>query len=828
MCRGVKEKRMKSINLSGSWNLKCKDKDIDISAVVPGSVYKALIDENIIEDPFYRDNEKEAYKYSEYDFIYKRSFVIDQELLAQEVVVLKCDGLDTLAEIKVNNKLIAETTNMHRTYEFHVKDVLVEGENEIEIIFSSPLKYIREKQKEARLWGVGDAVDGYSHIRKAHYMFGWDWGPQLPDMGIWREISIYSYSTAKFSDIYMTQIHHENKVTIDAKVAYEILKEDENLNIVVEVKEPNGTHKNYKKVVANSDESILIDIENPELWWPRGYGEQPLYEIEFSLFSGQTLLDKKDYKIGLRTITIKQEKDQYGESFEFNINGISIFAMGANYIPEDNILGRCDKEKTRKLIEDCIEANFNCIRVWGGGIYPEDYFFDLCDEYGLIVWQDLMYACSVYKVDDEFKEDCVKEAEDNVRRIRHHASLGLWCGNNEIESAWIDWGWNPKSKFKTDYVKLFEIALPEVVKKVDPNTFYWRSSPSSGGSFDDPSDDNRGDKHYWDVWHGLKPFEDFRKFYFRFASEFGFQSFPCLKTVETFTKEEDRNIFSYVMESHQKNGAANGKILYYLAQNYKYPKDFDALLYVSQLLQGEAMKYAVEHFRRNRGRCMGAIYWQLNDCWPVASWSSIDSLGTWKALHYFAKRFFNPVLASVEDTAESYKVYVTNDTLEKVQGTVDLTLRNNVKGVLLEKSIDVVLEPLSAQMITEIDITEFIKDNLDARNTYLHYTFKNNCKIISEGVILGEKAKHFELADPKVEAKVIDDKDKFIVKLKAENLAKYVELSIADQGRFEDNYFDLAPGVEKEVIISKNTLRKDFTLEELEEQLKIRSLVNSY
>lgn len=819
---------MKSISLSGNWNLKCIQKDINISAVVPGSVYKALIDEKIIDDPFYRDNEKEAYKYSEYDYVYKRSFVVDDELLKQEVIVLKCEGLDTLAEIKVNNRPLAKTTNMHRTYEFHVKDLLVEGENEIDITFSSPLKYIREKQKEAKLWGVGDAVDGYSHIRKAHYMFGWDWGPQLPDMGIWREISICSYSNAKFSDIYMTQIHKGNIVTIDAKVAYQRLKEDKNLNIVVELKDTKGNKTLYKNFVCKNNESIEIDIENPELWWPRGYGQQPLYEIEFSLFSGQTLLDKKNYRIGLRTITMKQEKDQYGESFEFNINGISIFAMGANYIPEDNILGRCNKEKTRKIIEDCIDANFNCIRVWGGGIYPEDYFFDLCDEYGLIVWQDLMYACSVYKVDDYFKEDCIKEAEDNVKRIRHHASLGLWCGNNEIESAWLDWGWDQKSKFKTDYVKLFEIVLPEVVKNVDPNTFYWRSSPSSGGNFDEPSSDDRGDKHYWDVWHGLKPFEDFRQFYFRFASEFGFQSFPCLKTVETFTKEEDRNIFSYVMESHQKNGAANGKILYYLAQNFKYPKDFESLLYVSQLLQGEAMKYAVEHFRRNRGRCMGAIYWQLNDCWPVASWSSIDSLGTWKALHYFAKRFFSPVLISVEDTEESYKVYVTNDTLQKVQGTVNLTLRNNVKGVLLEKSIEVMLEPLSPNKVLEIDITEFIKDKKEARNSYLAYNFVNDCKVVSEGVILGEKTKHFEFVNPEITAKVSEDKEKFIIKLKSKNVAKYVELTISDEGRFNDNYFDLAPDAEKEVLLLKSTLKNQLSLEELEKQLKIRSIVDSF
>lgn len=332
--------------------------------------------------------------------------------------------------------------------------------------------------------------------------------------------------------------------------------------------------------------------------------------------------------------------------------------MGANYIPEDNLLTRNPEERTERLIKDCVEANFNMIRIWGGGHYPDDFFFDLCDQYGLIVWQDFMFACSEYALTQEFKETVVQEVVDNVKRIRHHASLGIWCGNNEVEEAWVYWGPPADPKHKGDYIKLFEFIIPELLKDLDPATFYWSSSPSSGGSFVEPRNHNVGDMHYWEVWHGLKPFTEYREYFFRFCSEFGFQSFPSLKTIETFTLPEERNIFTHVMEKHQKNGAANGKILFYLSENFLYPKDFNSLLYASQILLSEAIKYGVEHWRRNRGRCMGSLYWQLNDCWPVASWSSIDYYGRWKALHYFAKKFYSPVLLSMEETGTQTHIYM--------------------------------------------------------------------------------------------------------------------------------------------------------------------------
>ena len=360
--------------------------------------------------------------------------------------------------------------------------------------------------------------------------------------------------------------------------------------------------------------------------------------------------------------------------------------MGGNYIPEDCIYSRITPEVQKYILESCKRANFNCVRVWGGGYYPSDHFYDLCDEMGLIVWQDLMFACNVYDLTEEFEDNITKEITENVKRLRHHASLGLWCGNNEMESAWDHWPEvQSESKYlRADYIKMFEYIVPKAVRAADSETFFWQSSPSSGGCFDDPDDENRGDCHYWDVWHGQKPFTDYQKHYFRFCSEFGFQSFPCLKTVESFTEEKDRNIFSRVMENHQKNPAANGKILYYLSENFRYPENFRKLLYVSQILQGMAMKYGVDHWRRHRGRCMGTLYWQINDNWPVASWASIDYFGRWKALHYMAKKFYGPQAVSMCMDGDIMQVYLANESMDAQSYQVAFYVKN-MECEILEK-----------------------------------------------------------------------------------------------------------------------------------------------
>lgn len=817
---------MYSINLNGSWKMKEISETEWIEAIVPGSVMNDLLRNGKIEDPFYRDNEDQAFDIASKDYEFVREFTVNEDLLQNDKVNLYCEGIDTLSEIFVNGKLLAKTDNMHRTYSLDVKSYLKIGSNEIKINLFSPIRYITEKQEKQKLWGVVDAISGYPHIRKAHSMFGWDWGPKIPDLGIWRNISIQAFSIGKIEDVYITQKHEENKVNVDVRIRLEKWHQKET-TLEVKLTHPDGTVDIQSLTTNQLEEFVSFTITNPELWWPNGYGEQPLYKVEVLLTDDNESLDEKVYQIGLRTIRVKHEPDEWGKSFEFVVNGLSIFAMGANYIPEDNILARTSKERTEQLLKDCLEANFNMIRVWGGGYYPDDYFFDLCDRMGLIVWQDFMFACSVYELTDEFTETVKKEAIDNIKRIRHHASLGIWCGNNEVEEAWVYWGDFPKDapKRKTDYIKLFEVILPDIIKETDPQTFYWPSSPSSGGGFDAPRNPDVGDMHYWEVWHGLKPFTEYRKFYFRFCSEFGFQSFPSMKTIESFTLPEDRNIFSYVMEKHQKNGAANGKILFYLSENFLYPKDFHSLLYVSQLLQAEAIKYGVEHWRRNRGRCMGSLYWQLNDCWPVASWSSIDSNGRWKALHYFAKKFYSPILLSVQDEEKSAKLFVTNDTVETVHARIEWKLRSDSKGIIKEGIVEKLVPGLSAALCESLSFEDVLSPAL-LKETYLESVLYIDNQRYSSSTTLFIKPKHYQFQNPQLKLEVSETGDQFVIAIKAGGcLAKYVELDLQKaDGKFSDNYFDLSSDELKEIIVLKEHLSEPITLEQFKEQLSVRSI----
>ncbi len=795
-----------------------------IAGNVPGSVFNDLLNAGRIADPFYRDNEDEAKIIASYDYEYEREFHAEPSLLAHGKVLLRCDGLDTFTEIRMNGAVVAKTDNMHRTYEFDIKEKLKAGVNRINITVFSPLEFMDKKFKEQPLCNGSGSIDGNAYIRKAHCMFGWDWGPQIPDCGIWRDISIRGFDSARLDDVYVTQVHEDGKVALDIKVRLEKW-DPAALSLEAIITAPDGTVLQEMAEVSGFENHMVVHIPHPDLWWPNGFGRQPLYKVEVKLKRSGELLETKEFKIGLRKLRVKREKDQWGETFEFEVNGYSIFAMGADYIPEDNLLSRCSREKTERLIKDCVEANFNSIRVWGGGIYPEDYFYDLCDSYGLLVWQDFMFACAVYEMTPEFTDSIRHEAIDNVKRLRHHASLGLWCGNNEMEWGWLDWDFYKTPKLRTDYIKQFEILLPSVVAEYDPNTLYWPSSPSSGGSFDRPNDDNMGDVHYWEVWHSLKPFTEYRKHFFRFCSEFGFQSFPCLKTVESFTLPEDRNVFSRIMEQHQKNGDANGRILFYLADNLKYPKDFDSLLFASQILQAEAIRYGVEHWRRNRGRCMGAIYWQLNDCWPVASWASIDSFGRWKALHYSAKRFFAPVLLSACEEGNSVELHVTNETMSRVDGEILWRLRDNASNILLEGKEKAAVAPLSSALCASVEFSDSLSVKQQRRKSYLEFMLYVDGAVVSEGTVLFIKPKHFEFLDPELSFSVEDSGEEFVISVKSGAFAKCVELDLQGaDGVFSDNYFDLSGGIEKRVRLEKSRVSQSLSADELGSRLKIRSV----
>ena len=791
---------MQKLNLNGSWTLDVIAGDgsavySKVPATVPGSVYHDLLAAGQIEDPFWRDNETEALKLMEHSFRYARSFEVSPELLAADAVRLRCEGLDTLATVEINGQVAGRADNMHRTWEFDVKALLRPGENAIAVTFASPTRFLRQANAETFLDGSTDAMAGFPHLRKAHCMFGWDWGPRLPDAGIWRDIALIGVETARIRQVRVRQRHGEGRVVCAIETDIERLS-DGTLDVEVTLTAPDGT------ILTGRGPRCEITVEHPELWWPNGYGAQPLYDISVELKAGGRLLDAWKKRIGLRTLTVHREKDQWGECFCHRVNGVDIFAMGADYIPEDNLLPRVTPERTRRLLSDAAAAHMNTIRVWGGGYYPDDFFFDICDELGLLVWQDFMFACAEYLLTDDFDASIRAEFTDNVRRLRHHASLALWCGNNEMESFTGDGRWFHRKRSQADYLKIFEYILPQVLKEEDPDTFYWPSSPSSGGNLDKPNDPSRGDNHYWDVWHGMKPFTDYRNHHFRYVSEFGFQSFPAMATIEGFTLPEDRNVFSYVMEKHQRNAAANGKIAEYLSQTYRFPKDFDAFVYASQLLQAQAMQYGVEHWRRHRGRCMGALVWQLNDCWPVVSWASIDYHGRWKALHYYEKRFFAPVLischeegvlsqcASVNDEPKpirkSARLNVSNETMNDFTGTARWSLRRPDASVIREGSFEVKVPALSALWLEEQDFSG--EDTYGCYYAYALLDASGTC--VGSGTVLFCPPKHFRFADPKLTARL--EGDEIIVTARA--YAKSVEILAGPDTLLSDNFFDMNAG----------------------------------
>lgn len=804
---------MQELLLNGLWKMKINGQNIyeiketELDAAVPGSVYGALLELQLIPDPFYRDNELNALKLMENDFTYSYDFHLKDEMLQADGLLLRFDGIDTLGDVYLNDQYIGSAYNMHRVWEYPIKDFAKSGNNHLKVVLHSPTKYIKDEQKKCYTGGSSECMEGFPHIRKAHCMFGWDWGPRLPDAGIWRDVKILGINKGRFDWIYVKQSHEPGQVVLDMDYSIDLCKEDEELSVRFSVTGPQGE-------IYNQDEDETITIIEPKLWWPKGYGEQPLYCIKGELLTKNgEILDTWIRKIGLRTATVRNEKDQWGESFAHEINGVQIFAMGADYIPEDNLFGRITKERTRNLLLDCVAANHNTIRIWGGGYYPDDYFFDLCDELGLLVWVDFMFACASYELTDEFEENITQEVIDNVIRIRHHASLAIWCGNNEMETQVQDKAWKPSPKQVMDYIKIFEYMIPKLVKEYDPNTFYWPSSPSSGGNYEDSWNYDKGDTHYWDVWHGNKPFSEYRKFHFRYASEFGFQSFPSIKTIESFTEKKDRNIFSRIMEMHQRNKAANGKILNYISDNYLYPKDFETLIYTSQLLQADAIRYGVEHWRRNRGRCMGAIVWQLNDIWPVASWASVDYYGRWKALHYSEKRFFAPVMLSCEEIGEmterphcidephtiekSARLNVANETMSEIKGTVTWALRDALGRIEVSGAQEVTVPALTSLWLDKLDFSGY-----NELKYYISYELYIEDAYVSGGTSLFTAPKHYEFIDPELEFKVEGDS----ITVKAQSFAKSVEISNEEDNlKLSDNFFDMNGGEVTVKVLQGNT-----------------------
>ncbi len=797
----------RSISLNGEWRMKPLGEDEWLRAQVPGSVYTDLLAGGRMEDPFYRDNEYAAFDLMEKDYVYEKTFHLSEEESRSPSLDLIFAGLDTVAEVSLNRRLLFQANNMHRAWRTDIRPFVKAGENVLRVLFYSPNRAAREAFEKNHAAGSSDALDGFTSIRKAHCMYGWDWGPRLPDAGIWRDVRIEQTDWARLESVMVRQRHENNRVLLSMKAEVCALTEGTKWRAVYTLTDPDGA------VVFETEQSDVF-VDHPRLWWPLGVGDQPLYTLTTKLYAENgDLLDEDVRRIGLRTITVDQPKQEGHEGFMLRVNGQDIFAMGADYIPQDCLLPRVTEAKIRDLLLDCARVHMNCLRVWGGGYYLPDCFYDCCDELGILVWQDFMFACGVYSLEDGMEENLRAEFRDNIVRLRHHPSIALWCGNNEVETA-VRGNWYPLTPaLRRDYQRIFMGILPETIRRLDPDRFYWPSSPSSNGDFLTPSDEACGDVHYWDVWHGNKSFSDYRNHDFGFVSEFGFQSFPSMKTIESFTLPEDRNIFSYVMEKHQRNHSANGKIMNYLSSLYLYPSNLDLLVYASQLMQMEAIRCGVEHWRSRRGTCMGAVYWQLNDNWPVASWASIDYFGRWKALHYGAARFFAPLLLACEEEGEHTQrgnvnsqlpmsavvpgatLTAVNDTREDVQVLVRWKVcRADGSETELQGE-----EALTVPAFSAVPLQKLSFPGIDPRKHFLCFAMSRDGETVSASTVLFCPPKYFPFEDP--ELSVVQDGEYLTVR--AKRYARMVEINGADgDAVLSDNDFDMLPG-EKTVRIVK-------------------------
>lgn len=754
-----------------------------VACQAPCTLYSVLYESGRIPDPFYGLNDQRLTALADKDCAFEAQVEADEALLSREYVELTFQGLDTICRISLNGRELDRVKNMHRAYTYDVKELLRPGKNTLRLEFASPTRYFAERHAKHYLYtNDGDTIPGAAHLRKALYQSGWDWGPALPDMGIYRPVTLEGYDVDRIGDVAVRQHHRE-----DGSVEVEVSVAGKRGADTVCCASMDG-----KRVELTGGTGRIV-VENPRLWWVRGYGEQNLYDLDIEMTAGGRVIDRCRKEIGLRTLTVSTAKDPDGGGSEFCFvnNGVKIFSMGANYIPQDNLLSRVTPERLDEMMVQCLDGNFNTLRVWGGGYYPDDYFFQLCDRNGILVWLDFMVACANVYMTEEFERECAAEAEGVLKRLHHHASLGLFCGNNEMEEMIANQGKGESLLVRNDYVRLYEHVLPELCERYAPQTFYWPSSPSSGGGFDEPGNFARGDTHYWEVWHGGVPFTTYRKKSFRFCSEYGFESFPSMKTIRTFCEEKDMNCFSRVMEDHQKCKGGNGKILRYLADNYLYPSSFEDLVYLSQLLQADAIKYGVEHFRRQRGYCMGSIYWQFNDCWPVASWSSVDSLGRYKALHYAAKKFYAPVAMGLFLENGRLAVNISNETMSDFRGHIQLSLCRSDLTVLDQVRAEAAVEALTAR-----DVFTYKVPESDPYETYLYVDLYDGAgNFLMRQTELLVPAKHFSWLPPHLDFQFTDAEGGVEIAVTSDVFTKGVAI---DFDTFDcvlsDNFFDLTDG----------------------------------
>ena len=808
-------------------------------AKVPGTVHTDLLENKLIPDPYRGINEKDLQWIGEKNWTYETEFTADKEILKRKNIELDFKGLDTYADVYLNDVKILPADNYFREWKTDCTGIIKAGQNKLTVKFENVFDKNLPKYTNApyRLQSFDNndqspvKINMYS--RKPGFHFGWDWGPRLITCGIFRPVYIIAWDAVKLNDV---QIIHEevSKEKVKIKSVLEILSDDNQearINASVDGKGFANSITSLKKGLNKIE--LNFEMKEPKLWWTNRLGEQYLYNFKYQVVTKPDRSDEKKYRVGIRSLEVVRAKDQDGTSFYFRLNGRPVFAKGANYIPQDNFQNRVTPERYRHMIKSAAEANMNILRVWGGGIYEDDMFYDLCDEYGILVWQEFGFACGMYPSDEKYLDNVRGEVIDNVKRIRNHASLALYCGNNENEISWFQWGWKQiysseiQDQYEAGYKKLFYQVIPDVLKEVDNTRYYHYSSPSGAG-FGDFSYKN-GDAHYWGVWHGKEPFETYSNNIARYMSEYGFQSYPEISTIRKFAAEGDLLLHSEVMLSHQRCMAderrdkeyGNRLIQTYLEKQFKQPKDFESYVYVSQVLQAEGVKTAIEAHRKNMPFCMGTMYWQIDDCWPVASWSSIDYYGNWKALHYTAKKEYAPVIVIHELINDSLIVSIVSDEPEDLHAVLKIRVLDFHGKEIFVRSVPVNVAPEMSGCYLRLakkDLTgDFNIDQLVVTSELI----KGN-ESLARNEFYFKEPKDLALEKPVIKLKSSRNAEGYTIELKSDRLVKSTYLFVQD-GFFTDNYFDLVPGETKRI-----ELKIPKPLSDPEKEISIRSLVDSY
>ncbi|TCL73910.1 glycoside hydrolase family 2 protein [Rhizobium sp. BK251] len=784
-----------NVDLAGSWRLTSADGEVTTSMPIPGDVHSALHAEGLIPDPYFGRNEEVVQWVAKRDWVVERSFsLID---IAGNFY-LDIDYLDTVATVYVNGTKVLEADNCFRRYRPDVSKALKSGENTIRIVLHSSISAGEVRQGKQPFYipyhpGNSPIANG-NMLRKPQCHFGWDWNIAIAPLGLYGSIALRKLETARIEHVTTRQVHNVDG-SVDLQVSATLFSKDPG---IVPVHFALDGERVRLDVGVNAGETIVnhvFEIAKPRLWWPAGSGEQALYALTVDLPS-----DSVTRQIGLRTVELITDKDEAGSRFAFKVNGREIFCRGANWIPADALFSLSSPEKTEDLLQSAKAANMNMIRVWGGGFYEQDYFYDLCDRLGLMVWQDFMFACNLYPSTEDFLDNVAIEVDYQVKRLSSHPSIALWCGDNELVGAltWFDESKKDRDRYLVSYDRLNR-TIEQAMKKAAPDAIWWPSSPASGYlDFGDAwHADGSGDMHYWSVWHENKSFDNYRSVRPRFCSEFGFQSYTSLPVIKTYADQKDMNVASPVMELHQKNAGGNERIAGTMFRYFRFPKDFPNFVYLSQIQQGLAIKTAVEYWRSLKPHCMGTIYWQLNDTWPVASWSSLDYGGRWKAMHYLVKRFFQPVAVAAipSEDGKTIRFSLVNDTTAEVSVDISISVLT-MKGERRHlKDIMAMCTPDAAVTATEIDVSDI------PAGTLLAWRFTASNGMGGEGHYVHGTYKALELepAGLAVTHEFVEENGAIDINITARGLALFVMIETDTDGKYSDNAFDLAAGESRRI-----------------------------